>query len=94
LAEKELEHILAVMLWATQSRLGVCSMVAQPTSTKTPCPDTVESVTAEARRAFEALLGFCQEHDGTFWEAEKGLMPRVFALGCILVRLLLASRHL
>jgi hypothetical protein len=69
-------------------------MVAQPTSTKTPCPDTVESVTAEARRAFEALLGFCQEHDGTFWEAEKGLMPRVFALGCILVRLLLASRHL
>ena len=47
----------------------------------------------EARQAFEALLSFCQEHDGTFWEAEKSLLSRVFALGCILVRLLLVSRH-
>jgi hypothetical protein len=68
-------------------------MDGQPTSATKPCPDTVESVTAEARQAFEALLGFCQEHDGTFWEAEKSLLSRVFALGCILVRLLLASRH-
>ena len=69
-------------------------MDGQPISATTLCPDTVESVTAEARRAFEALLVFCQEHDGTFWEAEKSLLSRVFALGGILVRLLLASRHL
>ena len=69
-------------------------MDGQLTSTAKPCPDTVESLTAEAKQAFEALLCFCQEHDGTFWEAEKSLLPRVFALGGILMRLLLASRHL
>ena len=69
-------------------------MDGQPTSATKPCPDTVESVAKEARQTFEALLCFCQEHDGTFWEAEKSLLARVSALGCILVRLLLASRHL
>ena len=69
-------------------------MNGQPTSATKLCPDTVESVTAEAREAFEALLSFCLEHDGTFWDGEKCLLSRVFALGCILVRLLLASRHL
>ena len=68
-------------------------MNAQPTSATNPCPDTVESVTAEARQGFEALLSFCLEHDGTFWECEKGLLSRVFALGGLLVRLALASRH-
>jgi hypothetical protein len=69
-------------------------MDCQPTSATKPCPDTVESVTAEARQAFEALLSFCLGHDGTFWECEKCLLSRVFALGCILVRLVLVSRHL
>ena len=69
-------------------------MDGQTTSAAKPCPDTVESVTAEARQAFEALLSFCQEHDGTFWEGKKCLLSRVFAPGCILVRILLASRHL
>jgi len=50
-------------------------------------------VAQEARQAFEALLAFCQEHDRTFWDAEKSLLSRVFALGCILVRLVLVSRH-
>ena len=68
-------------------------MDGQPTSATKPCSDTVDSVTAEARQAFEALLSFCQEHDGTFWEAEKSLLSRVFALGGILMRVLLASRH-
>jgi hypothetical protein len=68
-------------------------MDGQPTSATKPCPDPVESVTAEARQAFEALLAFSQEHDGTFWDAEKRLLSSVFALGGILVRLLLASRH-
>ena len=69
-------------------------MNGQPTSATKPCPVTAESVTAEARQAFEALLSFCLEQDGTFWEGEKSLLSRLFALGCVLVRLLLVSRHL
>lgn len=69
-------------------------MDGQPTSATKPCPVTVEAVAAEARQAFEVLLSFCLEQDGTFWEGEKCLLSRVFALGGILVRLLLVSRHL
>ena len=69
-------------------------MDGQPTFAAKPCPATVESVTAEARQAFEALLSFCQEHDGTFWEAEKTRCWYACSPWAgILVRLLLASRH-
>src|SRR5436305_5448800 len=69
-------------------------MDRQPIAAAKPCPVTVESVAAEARQAFEALLSFCLEQEGTFWECEKHLLSRVFALGCVLMRLVLVSRHL
>ncbi len=58
-----------------------------------PCPGTVATVTAEAEQAFTELLKFCQQWDGSFWEFEKRLLVLVAALGRLLVRLFLTSRH-
>jgi hypothetical protein len=58
------------------------------------CP-VVGSTTVEtaARQAFEELLLFCAKHDGPFRPFETNLLQRLFALGCLLVRLFLAIRH-
>ncbi len=81
------------MLCATQTRFGVCSMNEKPIAAIPPCPDPMQSVVEEARQAFEALLAFCQQHNETFWDAEKNLVSHVFVLGRILLRLVLVSRH-
>jgi hypothetical protein len=94
LAEKVLEHTLAVLLWTTQTRLGVCSMDGQPNIGTESCPPTEESVVAEARQVFEELVCFCQGEDRTFWEFEKSLLVLLFGLGRVLTRLMLVNRHL
>ena len=47
----------------------------------------------EARHAFEEVLRFCSTSDGPFRPFERDLLQRLFALGCLLVRLFLARRH-
>jgi len=94
LAEKELEHILAALLCATQTRLGVCPMDGQANIATETCPPTEESVVAEAQQVFQELVCFCQGHEGTFWEFEKCFLVLLFGLGRVLVRLMLVHRHL
>jgi hypothetical protein len=94
LAEKELEHTLAVFLCATQKRLGGCSMDGQPNIETESCPPTEESVVAEARQVFEELVHFCQAEELTFGEFEKRLLVLLFGLGRVLTRLMLVDRHL
>jgi uncharacterized protein UPF0236 len=60
---------------------------------KDVCPDAAAIAEAEARCAFEDLLCWCSQHDGTFRLFETSLLQRLFALGCVLVRLFLALRH-
>jgi hypothetical protein len=69
-------------------------MDSQPNFAAKSCPATEESVAAEARQLFEEMLCFCQHHEGTFGELEKRLFVLLFRLGCVLVRLMLVSRHL
>lgn len=58
------------------------------------CP-VVGSATVEtqARPAFEDLLRFCAQDDGSFRRFETSLLQRLFALGRLLVRLFLMIRH-
>jgi hypothetical protein len=50
-------------------------------------------VAQQARHAFEDLLRFCRQDDGLFRAFESSLLQRLFALGCVLVRLFLTSRQ-
>jgi hypothetical protein len=63
----------------------------------TPCPDdsTVDSTNAEdaARRVFEEVVQFCSTTNCSFRSFEADLLKRLFALGCLLVRLFLTCRH-
>jgi hypothetical protein len=69
-------------------------MDRQPNAAAESCPVTEESVAAEARQLFEETVSFCQHHEGTFLEFEKRLLVLLFRSGCVLVRLMLVSRHL
>jgi hypothetical protein len=61
---------------------------------KDPCPVVVSAtVETAARQAFEGLLRFCTQDDGPFRLFETNLLQRLFALGCLLVRLFLTIRH-
>jgi len=60
------------------------------------CPDeSLDSTTIErdARRNFDDLVLFCSTCDSPFRLFEADLLRRLFALGCLLVRLFLARRH-
>jgi hypothetical protein len=58
------------------------------------CPVVATTTVAtQARQAFEELLLFCTQDDGPFRPFEKKLLQLLFALGCVLVRLCLTSRH-
>lgn len=60
------------------------------------CPDeSFDSANCErdARRTFDDLVLFCSNCDSTFRSFEADLLRRLFALGCLLVRLFLARRH-
>ena len=69
-------------------------METQPNSAAQSCPVTEDSVAAEARQLCEEMVSFCQHHEGTVLELEKRLFVLLFRLGCVLVRLMLVSRHL
>jgi hypothetical protein len=69
-------------------------MEGQHSADREFCPAFVSTtVESAARQAFEELLLFCVKHDGPFRPFETNLLQRLFALGCLLVRLFLASRH-
>ena len=57
------------------------------------CPDVVATVKAEARQSFEGLLEWSCQEDGPFRPFEANLLRRLFALGCVMVRLFLAARQ-
>ena len=63
----------------------------------TPCPgdSTGDPVALErdARRVLEEVVQFCSTNDSPFRLFERDLLQRLFALGCLLVRLFLAQRH-
>lgn len=63
---------------------------------RTPRPDDSSDsvvVEREARRAFDEVVLFCSSSDSLFRAFEQSLLTRLFALGCLLVRLFLACRH-
>jgi hypothetical protein len=57
------------------------------------CPVLASAVETEARQCFEDLLSFCRGDNGTFRQFETSLWQRLFALGCLLVRLFLTMRQ-
>jgi hypothetical protein len=59
----------------------------------TPCPDDSTAAEREVRRVFEEVLQFCSTSDDQFRSFERSLLQKLFALGCLLVRLFLARRH-
>jgi hypothetical protein len=56
-------------------------------------PVTPEAVAAGARQRFERVLDFCLHNAHSFWKFEQCLLALLAALGRLLVRVLLASRH-
>jgi hypothetical protein len=69
-------------------------MEGEHKTARASCP-VVSSATleSEARQAFENLLRFCAHDDGAFRPFEANLLQRLFALGCLWVRLFLTIRH-
>jgi hypothetical protein len=63
--------------------------------TDSDCCPVHDGAAAEsaARQHFDDLVRFCRQDDGTFRSFEKSLLARLFALGCLLMRLFLACRH-
>ena len=57
------------------------------------CPGDSATTERDARRAFDEVLRFCSTNDGPFRSFERDLLQRLFALGCLLVRLFLTRRH-
>jgi hypothetical protein len=51
------------------------------------------AVERETRRAFDEVVRFCSTSDSPFRAFEQSLLTRLFALGCLLVRLFLTCRH-
>ena len=68
-------------------------MQSQPNTSTQNCPPTAKAVLADACKLFKEILHFCQSSDHTFKQVETELLKRLFALGCCLLRLFLASRH-
>lgn len=80
--KESLEHILAVA--NNKGRFGVCSMLGQDKLPARRCPvraESVESVTAQARQAFDDLVAFCGCTELSFWEFEKRLFVLMAGLG-------------
>jgi hypothetical protein len=68
-------------------------MNPQHKTSPTDCPVTPDTVGAEAKAAFDALLAFCQTCELPFWMFETKLLVRVAVLGACLIRLFLTARH-
>ena len=56
------------------------------------CPVTLDSVRADAQRAFGDLVHFCETSESTYSIFEKELLPRVAVLAACLIRLFLTAR--
>ncbi|HEY2837927.1 MAG TPA: hypothetical protein VGJ26_02175 [Pirellulales bacterium] len=68
----------------------------KPTATTCPADSTpAATLTFEnhARQGFEDLVRFCRASNSPFRTFEQDLLTRLFALGCLLLRLFLACRH-
>jgi len=67
----------------------------KPRAATRPADSTAQARTAEdkARQAFDEIVRFCRTCDSPFRAFEQNLLTRLFALGCLLVRLFLACRH-
>lgn len=57
------------------------------------CPATVQAVRDQAKSILDDLLQFCLSSELSFGSFEKGLLVRIAALGCCLLRLFLTARH-
>jgi hypothetical protein len=62
-------------------------------SPATRCPVDSATVERDARRVFDDVLQFCSTCTSPFRLFEAELLQRIFALGCVLVRLFLTRRH-
>lgn len=56
-------------------------------------PVTSGSVRAEAKVAFDELVGFCETCTTPFWQFERDLLVRIAVLGACLIRLFLTARY-
>ena len=68
-------------------------MQGQDKPEATRCPVSVQTVTADARRAFDDVVEFCCSCRLSFWEFERHLFVLLAVLGRSLVRLFLTARH-
>jgi hypothetical protein len=68
-------------------------MNRQDKASPTDCPVTLDTVRANAKAAFDALVAFCETCQSPFWMFGKELLIRVAVLGACLIRLFLTARH-
>jgi len=68
-------------------------MKSQSNQSTSACPVTRESVRADAKAAFDDVVGFCESCASPFWVFEKELLVRIAVLGGCLIRLFLTARY-
>jgi hypothetical protein len=68
-------------------------MKSQSNPSTRDCPVTRESVRADAKAAFDDVVGFCESCASPFWIFEKELLVRMAVLGGCLIRLFLTARY-
>ena len=68
-------------------------MSGQDKESTTDCPVTPDTVRADAKAAFEAVVVFCETCESPFALFEKELLIRIAVLGVCLIRLFLTACH-
>jgi hypothetical protein len=68
-------------------------MKSQDKESTTDCPATPDTVHADAKAAFDAVVAFCLTCESPFAVFEKELLIRIAVLGVCLIRLFLTARH-
>ena len=68
-------------------------MKSQRYPSPSDCPVTRDSVRADAKTAFDDVVGFCESCASPFWIFEKELLVRIAVLGGCLIRLFLTARY-
>jgi hypothetical protein len=93
--EKGARGAILTVLNVHQDRPGIDPMSLRQVSPCAPdCPDALEELRQQARRCLEELFAFClDEEPRSYLALEKALRDRLFALGLILLRLVLLARH-
>ena len=54
---------------------------------------TSPNIKVQLHEELEKLIQYVSQQNGTFCELEKGLVPRIAQIGCLLIALFLAMRH-